>query len=346
MVATARTDLQIGTCVVLDQLEQNDKLRTVIEQNYTYLTPEYNLQWSSFEPSPGLFQHRAVDGIVDFAASRGMAVHGHALLWEQMTPDWARQKLRSAKPDWRVIRERFRSTLERYGDSIHIWNVVNEPIDTENGIQGLRRNTFYNAFGPAYIARALETARELAPSAKLVINDYSLEYENPVDAERRIAVLRLVESLKKRGIPLDGFGMQGHLDLGKGPMSARSIRAFLNELEAFGLQIFITELDVQERDFSLPIEVRDQKVADEARRFLDIVLDQPGLVGVTTWGVSDQYSWLKPMPEDLAGILYSKRRKLVNRGLPYDVAMRPKPMSLILDEALLDRVKTASYSGG
>ena len=43
-----------------------------------------------------------------------------------------------------------------------------------------------------------------------MINEFSLEYENPVDQARRRAVLALLESIRRRGLPLDAFGIQGH----------------------------------------------------------------------------------------------------------------------------------------
>ena len=191
--------------------------------------------------------------------------------------------------------------LIRYRDVIPLWNVVNEPIETSHRADGLRANVFLNAFGPGYIAEALETAREFAPAARLMINEFSLEYENPVDLARRRAVLALLENIRRRGLPLDAFGIQGHLDLGKGRMSGRSLGRFLQEVADLGLDIHVTELDVQERDFSLPVDERDRRVADETARFLDIVLDQEAVTSVTTWGISDRHSWLRSNPNGLDG---------------------------------------------
>lgn len=338
--------VDIGTCIVLDQIKSDRKLRQTISDRYTCLTPEYSLQWSSFEPTPGNHQLAAVDGIVDFANAQGMKVFGHALLWEQGTPGWGTpgwvKKRLASKPDWTMIRRRFEMVLTRYRDDIPIWNVVNEPIETTHRSDGLRANVFLKAFGPGYIEQALETAREFAPQAELMINEYSLEYENPVDRARRTAVLRLIERLKSRGVPLDSFGVQGHLDLGKGPLNAKAVSQFLREVADFGLRIHVTELDVQERDYSLSVEKRDRKVADETARFLDIVLEQPAVASVTTWGVSDKYSWLKPLAK-------SQRKagaRLVNRGLPYDGDMRPKPMAVVLADALVDRTATSSFRSG
>jgi len=39
----------------------------------------------------------------------------------------------------------------------------------------------------------------------------------------------------------------------------------------------VTELDVKEHDRSLSIRERDRRVADEARRYLDIAMDEPAV---------------------------------------------------------------------
>ncbi len=73
--------------------------------------------------------------------------------------------------------------------------------------------------------------------------------------------------------------------------------------------------------------IRDQAVADEARRFLDVALDNPATRTVLTWGLTDRY--LDP-PQ-------SWRLKLSGwkaRRLPYDSELRPKPLHAALAQAV------------
>ena len=328
----ASAGVDFGTCVTPDHLESDPGLRRVVSRLCSTLTPEHHLQWSSLEPSPGVFRFAPVDTLVDFAGDRRIAVTGHALLWEQGTPGWGTPAWVKAhladRRDWSLVRRRFETVLTRYGDAIPLWTVVNEPIETGYRSDGLRANTFLQAFGPGYIADALETAREFAPQARLMINEYSVEYDNPVDAARRRALLRLIEDLRRRGVPLDAVGIQGHLDLGKGRLAARPLGGFLRDLADLDLAIHVTELDVQERNFSLPVAERDRLVADETARFLDIMLEQPAVASVTTWGLSDRHSWLRSNPNGLGGAA------TFNRGLPFDEATRPKPMALAIARAI------------
>jgi endo-1,4-beta-xylanase len=79
---------------------------------------------------------------------------------------------------------------------------------------------------------------------------------------------------------------------------------------------------------SLPVEERDKRVADEMTRYLDVVLDEPAVEGVVTWGLSDRYSWLNTRWRN-----FGTR----NRGLPFDENLAPKPVTRAIFEALAQR---------
>lgn len=327
-----RSGRVFGAAMRSDQLATEPALREAAATQCGMLTPEIHLKWNSIEHRKGSFWFQPVDDLLAFAANNGQQVYGHTLLWEQGTPGWALRELK-ARRDWRLVSGHMERVLGRYGTAIGVWDVVNEPIDTQGGKQGLRRNTFHRAFGPGYIEQALETARHYAPHARLMLNDYSFEYDNPVEADRRKAFLKLLAGLKGRGVPLDGVGVQAHLDLGKGPLKRKVIAPFLQEIADMGLEIHITELDVKERDYRATAEARDVRVAEEVSRYLDIALDQRAVKGVTAWGLSDRHSWLRVERGDRVD---RKRHgdPAPNRGLPYDAAMRPKPMYRALAQAL------------
>ena len=86
--------------------------------------------------------------------------------------------------DWNLIARYFGSVIPRYGDVIEMWEVVNEPIDPGQRIDGLRENIFLEVFGP-YIGRALTQARTFAPKAQLIVNEYGLEYDLPEERDQR-----------------------------------------------------------------------------------------------------------------------------------------------------------------
>ena len=325
----SRTARFFGSAARIDQINREPALRAAILRDCSRLTPEIDLKWGALEPRNGELMLRAADELAAFALRNGMKLRGHTLLWHSSVPGWAAQAMLEQR-DWRLIQRYFASVIPRFGDAIDEWEVVNEPIETGYRMDGLRRNVFLEAFGPDYIRRSLEEARRFAPTARLMLNDYSLDYDLPVEKDRRYLLLRLLESLKRAGAPLDGVGIQAHLDLAKGPFVERVLEDFLREIAGFGLGIVITELDVKEADLSAPIARRDQLVAQHVRRYLDVALAQKAVSGVVTWGLCDRHSWLQQ-----AGPASGASQVRLNRGLPYDYAMTPKPMHAAIRDAFL-----------
>lgn len=325
--AAEAQDRYFGAAVRADQLRKDAGLRAAVLRECHVLTPEIHLKWNSLEWRKGEFNFAPVDDLLDFSQRHGLEVRGHTLLWEQGTPDWARQEMLKRR-DWSLMSSHLERVLKRYGHRISEWDVINEPIDTEGGAAGLRRNVFHRAFGPTYIERVLEEARAHAPQAHLVINDYGFEYDNPVDRARRKAIVALARRLRDSGTPLDGIGVQAHLDLSKGPLAIQGLRDMTQRLVDLGLEITVTELDVKEAGFHGSVAARDQMVADETRRYLETMLTFPQVRGVVTWGLSDRFSWLSEPPHRLHADVP------LNRGLPYDADYRPKAMHHALSEAL------------
>jgi endo-1,4-beta-xylanase len=320
-----------GAAVRIDQIAGDQAFQDLVLRDCSSLTPEIALNWDCLEWNKGELNFAPADQLLRFASLHGMEVHGHNLIWDQSTPQWAKAEITKDR-DWTLVSDHIALIVGRYADQITQWNVVNEPIDTETGEDGMRKTTFQRAFGSGYVARALREARAHAPAARLIINEYGFAYDNPTEADRRRAFLRLVRSLKKEQAPLDGVGLQTHLDLSKGKLAQGAVRSFLRELADCGVDITITELDVKEYDHGAPLDERDRRVADETRRFLDIALAEPAVRGVVTWGLSDRHSWLTENPSQAQRA--PDGSLLLNRGLPYDDQYREKPMYWAVSKSL------------
>lgn len=332
----ARQGLYFGAAVQTEQMQAESDFRRAMLRECSRFTPEVALNWAAMEPARGQLALSRMDDLATFTLAAGRKLHGHTLLWHRAVPEWGADALRDDR-NWRLIKRFFASIIPRYGEVISRWHVVNEPIDVGHRSDGLRENVFLDAFGPDYIRRSLEEARFFAPKAQLFLNEYGLEYDMPVESERRRLFLKLVENLKKAGAPLDGVGLQSHLDLGKGSISAAAVSTFLAELHQLGLAIAITELDVKEVAYTAPRQIRDKLVGDEVRRYLDIVFACPSVIGVTTWGLSDRHSWLDITEADYArfpGAWANGDGPGVNRGLPFDTSMQPKPMYVAIEQAI------------
>ena len=318
----AQRGLTWGSAIGSEALD-DPALTALLLRNVGSLTPENALKWDATEPAPGRFSLEAMDRLLAFSARHRLALRGHTLVWHQQLPAWLSGL---PAPQLRAALERHVRTLVGYGRGrIQSWDVINEPIDPEG--QGLRRSLWLDTLGPAYIADALRWARQADPAARLLINDYGLEGDDPQTARKRVAMLQLVDDLKRRGVPLDGIGLQAHLLApAEGSPTFRTLPAFLAELRRRGLQVEITELDVSDRLLPADTAQRDRRVADTYDAFLKAVLQEPALRRITSWGLSDRGSWLNtsfPRPDGLP-----------QRPLPYDEALRPKPARSSIAERL------------
>jgi endo-1,4-beta-xylanase len=334
--AAARWGRFFGSAVRAGDLNTEPNLRAAVIRECAQLVPEFEMNWNAIEPEYGRFSFAKIDDLTAFAIANGKSLRGHTLLWHLGVPEWAVDML-AENQDWNLIARYFGSVIPRYGDVIGMWEVVNEPIDPGQRSDGLRENIFLEAFGPDYIGRALTQARRLAPKAQLIINEYGLEYDLPEERDRRWFLLKLLERLKRTGAPLDGLGVQAHLDLRKGPVSQPAVARFLREVGDMGLSIVVTELDVKEDDYVATADERDRQVADEVHRYLDVVLGERAVTGVTTWGLSDLHSWLEVTKDDyarFAGAWTDGTGPGFNRGLPLDSSMRAKPMYFSIRDAL------------
>src|SRR5215510_1794548 len=306
----SRNKLYFGTAVRIEQVMGEQDLRTLVLRECDWLTPEVALKWGHVEQSPGAFDFRSMDGLTNFALANKKRLHGHTLLWHKSVPSWATFAL-TERDGWTLLQRYFQAVISRYG------------------MDGLRGSIFLQAFGVDYIARALWEARRLAPQAGLIVNEFGLEYEQRLEYDRRYHFLKLLERLKRAGVPLDGVGLQAHLDLSRGPLAAVALSRLLKEIADLGLFILISELDVKEHEYILPVERRDARVADETRRYLDVVLAQPAVRGLSTWGLSDRHSWLEVTKDDFSRYPHAWKDGSgpgLNRGLPFDASMKAKPM--------------------
>jgi len=164
----------------------------------------------------------------------------------------------------------------------------------------------------------------------------------------REAAVRLVTSLRERGIPVDGIGEQGHWLLDDPPLE--EIETALVDLAKTGKQISITELDIDPlprleelvgADVSKRVELTpelnpyvnglpeelQQRLARRYRDIFSLFVKHRAVVSrVTFWGVTDADTWLNHWP--VPGRTY--------HPLLWGRQGRPKPAFGVVVEALRD----------
>jgi endo-1,4-beta-xylanase len=314
----------------------NPAYAAVIAGESGVIVPENELKWQATRPGPDKFDFAKMDTIAAWAGQHGLPIRGHTLLWArpERFPKWLNSYdfgVNPVREAERLVTTHIRTVTDRYRGAITSYDVVNEAVDGETG---LRVTSLGRAMGSAeaVLDLAFHTAREQVPQGELVYNDF-MSWEPP-HRKHCTAVLRLLEGFRKRGTPVDALGVQSHIEMfaldpasGVGPYAETEWRRFLDEVVAMGYKLLITEFDVKDKVLPGNVAVRDERVAEFARRYFDLMLDYDALGDILAWGMVDRFNWLQGFaPRD---------DKLEVRGSPYDDNYRPKPLREALAQAFL-----------
>jgi endo-1,4-beta-xylanase len=327
-IARAR-NITFGTAITAADITGDASYRDLIARECAIVTPGIEAKFGSTEPQEGIFRFERMDRVAAFAHAAGIHLHMHNLIWAVGLPAWAVAALGQGHGR-DIMRRHIATVAGRYRGRATSWDVVNEPIDPRwpADARGICTTPWRLGVGADYIRDALLDAHAADPHAELMINDDDLEYDSPDRDKKRTQYLRLIEDLLRRDTPLHGFGLEAHLKPWL-KLAETPYRRFLHELAGFGLKLHITEFDVNDRGFPAGIAQRDQAVAQAARRYLDIALDEPAVRTLITWGLSDRTTWLNRDP------IGHRTDGLAARPLPYDAALAAKPMRMAIAQSLL-----------
>ncbi|NEQ65776.1 MAG: endo-1,4-beta-xylanase [Symploca sp. SIO2D2] len=295
----AAKGLIYGAAAKYRTLSSDVEFAAYFPQECAILAPENDLKWRGLRPSPDRFDFTKSDWLVEFAYTNNMLLQGHTLVWHNGLPKWFKEKVNRQNAEPMLI-DHIKKVAGHYAGKMHSWDVVNEAVYPTHGrANGLRNSPWLELLDSDYIELAFHVAREADPQALLVYNENHLWYEGqlrantPTGEAKRTAVLKLLERLKSRGTPIDVLGIQGHL---RGhqldQLNSKKLRAFLTNVADLDLKIMITELDVRDHKLPKDIDVRDRLVATAYEDFLSVVLDEPAVMAVITWGLSDRDTWL------------------------------------------------------
>lgn len=304
---------QVSVAVNDDQAKNIDKDgAAVIRHHFNSIVPENVLKCSMIHPEKDRYFWDDADAYVKFGEENGMTIIGHCLVWHYFLPEWFARDDKgnyvSADELKSRMRDHIHTTVGRYKGRIKGWDVVNEAISAD----GRYCNTpYYEILGEEYIPLAFQYAHEADPNAELYINDFGMN-----EPGRRDAYVRIINDLKRRGLRVDGIGMQGHMGMDYPDLDdyERSIEAFA----ATGCKVMITEWDMTALPSLTNTATIDMKVDDNIAinpyvngldedvdkhwnsrmdAFFSMFLRHADAIDrVTVWGLSDGTSWRNDWP--------------------------------------------------
>jgi endo-1,4-beta-xylanase len=303
-----RHDLRIGTAIDMDALANDPVYKARAAREFSAVTAENVMKWETIEPQRGVYNWGPADQLVDFAQQNGQKVHGHVLLWHNQLPGWLTSGVADGSISnaelTQIVEDHIKTVVRHFRGKVWHWDVVNEAY-TDGGSPVLRDTIFHKAMGDNYIAQALKWAHEADPRVKLYLNDYAIDGINA----KSTAYYELAKQLRRNHVPLDGIGVQGHLDL-QYPIPIDAA-ANLARFDKLGLETAFTEVDVR---YFLPASTYN--TAGQVGSFtvlLQACLLTPHCVMFTLWGFTDKYSWV---PGFFTG---------QGEATPLDANFQPKP---------------------
>ena len=296
----------------------------LLTTHFDSITPGNDMKWSSVENTKGVYNYTNADNEVGLATCANMRVRGHNLVWAngQQTPAYATGDGTNSSANQALvtanIQEHIQSEVQHFGTKTYAWDVVNEPLDP-NQPDCLAHGPFYQVLGKSYIDIALTAARQYAPAGtKLFINDYST-----TDSGRLACLVRVVQDLRARGIPIDGIGHEMHNDINY--PSTDAIVQTINTVAAQipGIDQQITELDMSvynagDKTSNYGNNVPPSVLVSQGwlyKQYFDAFRSLQGKISsVTFWGIADDDTWLDSFPV-----------VRTDYPLPFDTGLQAKP---------------------
>ncbi|KAF2712941.1 glycoside hydrolase family 10 protein [Pleomassaria siparia CBS 279.74] len=308
--------LYFGTAI--DNVVLNNTAYVTIAHNrseFGQVTPSNGLKWMYTEPSRNVFNYTMANEIIKPAIKAHQIRRCHTFVWHNQLPDWLTSK-NYTKPELiGILENHIKHEARAYYDKCYAWDVVNEAFNDDGT---LRDDLWLQTIGPEYIELAFRFARKYtSPWTRLYYNDYGIERVN----NKSLALQKVVKDFVKRGVPIDGVGLQAHFTVGRAP-SYNDTRSALNLFTKLGLETALTELDVR---VDLPDTAAKQKTqADVYAASVKACVDEESCVGVTVWDFWDPVSWV---PSTFPGY---------GNACLWDDALKRKPAYYAISDMLRD----------
>jgi endo-1,4-beta-xylanase len=249
----------------------------------------------------------AARAVADYANANNLVLHqGGHLIYHIVEPAWL-SNYSSASGLRGKLRQHIEQTIAAFPE-YQSWNVCNEVIEP-TGPGGWYDSRYYQVFGANWPNEFFTYTRTLT-SKELIWNDYQ-PIERIPDTAFNLTMNALVSALNA-GVPINTYGCQMHLYKDSLWASGAQMVDRMNQIAALGLDIRITEFDIDDRETMWPIATRrtDQVAAVESR--LGPVFAQvPRLKSFNMWGQNDADSWLN-------GSSVPRADGALREFLPYD----------------------------
>lgn len=322
-VLAARHGIELGNFAISNYLNVKPYASILTGQFDLALidnTPNWYFTNGGLRPSPTTYNFTQMDQVVAFARTHNMTIQAHHLVWgeEKWLPAWLKNGNYNKAQLLQLIHDHIMTVVGRYKGQIKEWSVVNEAFSRAQHIYGLRDWWADHIGDDSYIDDAFVWAHQADPAAKLILNDFEDETANSISN----AMYTYIKSAKARGIPIDGIGMQMHID-GTNPPTKQAVIANMRRFAALGVGVYVTEFDVNMSNVKATNAVKDQKEATIYYQMMRACIESQVCHSFSILGITDKETWynyLGTAPDA--------------RPLPFNSNYQPKPAFYSLRLAL------------
>lgn len=276
--------------------DEKTKCLNIIKTNLNGMTLSYQNSWRAMEPIRGIYNWNSLDNVMNFARQNNLKIHFFHLIWTNheryaFPPGWVFPNITETNCGTRtkaeleeIMKNHIQGIISHGGDIVTTWNVVNEAFSND-GTQ--LQDCFYKIIGADYIDKAFLYAREAAPNATLVLNEY---FPNGSPFRPKVnGFFAYVKAAKARGIPIDAVGIQNHQlkvgDYAFSPKYLDDLTYFFQKARETNVKVYITEMDVYQGQHT------QEQLAKVYKDTLALCLKNTNCVSFGVFGVSDKYNW-------------------------------------------------------
>jgi len=248
--------------------------------------------WQTLEPQQGklrydstsepIYRRPPPDVVLDFCRKYDITPKGHCLVWNNPThsiPTWMPKDTPTVE---RLFAERIKAIAQRYGNSIRMWDVVNEAMRWPQQVVMPRD----------YVYKSFKTAFESFPAQdQLMINEATVEvWQN--DNQDYSPYYMMIQNLRERGVDVKGIGLQFHFfsdklwqeTLAGKSMTPAQLFSILDLYATFNKPLQVSEITIP----TLPNNEEGRlQQARLTKNFYKLWFSHPAVQGIVWWNPVD-----------------------------------------------------------
>ena len=282
--------IDLGVHVSLDRLS-NKPYTNIVTSQFSFITIDGEANWNFIHPTSTTYNYTKVDKLMVFAKTNGMPVQIHHLIWgeQEFLPSWLLKGNYSKDQLLAIMHNYITNVVGHLKGQVAVWSVANEVFSRAQHDYNLTDWWADNTGGgTTYVNDAFIWTHQTDPNAKLILNDFNNETENSISN----AEYSYIKAAKANGIPIDGIGMQMHIDATSPPTVSAMVEN-IRRFASISVPTYITEFDVNLNTVKGSNNYKEQLAAKIYYNVVTACIESKSCISIDEFGVSDKESLLK-----------------------------------------------------